>query len=354
MTGVVSSPGALEEVPKLSVQARSAIRMEVIVRQSSRCPGGDAQIRVSLAEAGIPLAHTASVHAEISGPAAKPYVMPLPETADGEFGGILKTPVAGLYRVHLQAKGISLRGEPFIREELRTVAVWTRIDDPGLGSALFTSVQQVGRAVGIAVLVTVSARHSDAQAGSPGAATEGFALTIAAVLVALGALLMAALLRARRVCPHPPDSSPSRLRVSGLAGGVDCSVGCYRGWGDVVIFAGSTAARIGEVSGVRVGDVDTQTWIWTVRRQTTPSPGGLGDKGTKGERARKVPLIAEVRELVLKRLQAAGPDPEARLFCGPRGGRIATAVLRDATHWDEVVAAPGTCIYGVMIFVIRG
>ncbi|MGV9270416.1 tyrosine-type recombinase/integrase [Kitasatospora sp. NPDC003701] len=31
----------------------------------------------------------------------------------------------------------------------------------------------------------------------------------------------------------------------------------------------------------------------------------------------------------------------ARLFTGPRGGRITTAVLRDATHWDEVVVALG-------------
>jgi hypothetical protein len=30
-----------------------------------------------------------------------------------------------------------------------------------------------------------------------------------------------------------------------------------------------------------------------------------------------------------------------RLFTGPRGGRITTAVLRDATHWDEVVTALG-------------
>ncbi len=28
-------------------------------------------------------------------------------------------------------------------------------------------------------------------------------------------------------------------------------------------------------------------------------------------------------------------------FVGPRGGRITTAVLRDATHWDEVVTALG-------------
>jgi hypothetical protein len=91
------------------------------------------------------------------------------------------------------------------------------------------------------------------------------------------------------------------------------------------------AARIGEVSGCRVGDLDTTQWIWTVRRQTTPAPGGLTDKGTKGKRARKVPIVEEIRPLVAQRILSAGPDPDARLFTGPRGGRISTAVLRDAT-----------------------
>ena len=36
-----------------------------------------------------------------------------------------------------------------------------------------------------------------------------------------------------------------------------------------------------------------------------------------------------------------GDRPDARLFTGPRGGRISPAVLRDATHWDEVVTALG-------------
>lgn len=69
----------------------------------------------------------------------------------------------------------------------------------------------------------------------------------------------------------------------------------YRGCGDVVIFAVCTAARIGEISGCRVGDIDTTQWTWTVRRQTTPEPGGLPDKGTKGKRARKVPVVEEIR-----------------------------------------------------------
>ncbi|MCL2728413.1 MAG: site-specific integrase [Actinomycetia bacterium] len=119
------------------------------------------------------------------------------------------------------------------------------------------------------------------------------------------------------------------------------SHGQFSGWGEVVLFAACTAARIGEVSGVRVKDIDTSHWIWTVRRQTTPSPGGLADKNTKGKVARRVPLIAEVRPLVAQRILAAGQRPDARLFTGPQGGRITTAILRDATHWDEVVRSLG-------------
>jgi integrase len=122
---------------------------------------------------------------------------------------------------------------------------------------------------------------------------------------------------------------------------VERSADNFAGWGDVVTFAACTAARIGEISGVRRGDIDPRTWIWTVRRQTTPGPGGLMDKATKGKRARKVPIIEEGRELVRRRLDGAGSNPDARLFTGPRGGRITTAVLRDATHWDEVVIKLG-------------
>src|SRR4051794_9300922 len=44
--------------------------------------------------------------------------------------------------------------------------------------------------------------------------------------------------------------------------------------------------------------------------------------------------------MVTARLDSAS-GPDTRLFTGPRGGRISTAVLRDATHWDEVVQRLG-------------
>lgn len=121
---------------------------------------------------------------------------------------------------------------------------------------------------------------------------------------------------------------------------VERSHGHFAGWGHIVKFAGCTAARIGEVSGVRKEDIDRKSWMWTVRRQTTPGPGGLTDKGTKGKRARRVPIIEEIRPMVTERLDSAS-GPGGRLFTGPRGGRISTAVLRDATHWDDVVTELG-------------
>ncbi|MEW2353547.1 MFS transporter [Spirillospora sp. NPDC029432] len=93
-----------------------------------------------------------------------------------------------------------------------TVAALTGTTDEnaGLGSAILNSVQQIGGAVGIAVLVTLAERRNDAVANaadSPGAATEGFssALVIAAVLLVLGAVLIAVLLR--KVAPGRHDAA---------------------------------------------------------------------------------------------------------------------------------------------------
>jgi integrase len=54
-----------------------------------------------------------------------------------------------------------------------------------------------------------------------------------------------------------------------------------------------------------------------------------------------VPLIDEIREMIERRIAATDGTKDARLFVGPRGGRITTAVLRDATHWDEVMTKLG-------------
>ncbi|WP_052851764.1 MFS transporter [Streptomyces avicenniae] len=85
----------------------------------------------------------------------------------------------------------------------------TTEENAGLGSALLSSVQQVGGAVGVAVLVALAARRSDAhgvQDHPAHAATEGFslALTVAAALVVLGAALIGALPEKK----HRPEDAP--------------------------------------------------------------------------------------------------------------------------------------------------
>ncbi|MFE5843015.1 MFS transporter [Streptomyces niveus] len=79
----------------------------------------------------------------------------------------------------------------------------TTEEDAGLGSAVLSSVQQVGGAVGVAVLVALATRRGEdlaARGDAAHAATEGFslALTVTAVLLALGAVLIAALLGSGR------------------------------------------------------------------------------------------------------------------------------------------------------------
>jgi integrase len=53
------------------------------------------------------------------------------------------------------------------------------------------------------------------------------------------------------------------------------------------------------------------------------------------------PIQAVLHRPVPRRIELAGHDPDARLFTGPRGGRITTATLRDATSWDDVVTELG-------------
>lgn len=115
--------------------------------------------------------------------------------------------------------------------------------------------------------------------------------------------------------------------------------GGHPSYGDVVTILATTALRISEVSGLRVGDIDLERGLLQVQRQTYPGHGGLVTKTTKGRRHRTVPIIEPLRP-TLARL-TVGRDVDERLVTGPRGGVITTATLRDATSWDALVAEIG-------------
>ena len=115
--------------------------------------------------------------------------------------------------------------------------------------------------------------------------------------------------------------------------------GGHPSYGDVVTILATTALRISEVSGLRVGDVDLELCLLQVQRQIYPGRGGLVTKTTKGRRRRTVPIIEPLRPTFAR--LTVGRAEEERLITGPRGGVITTATLRDATTWDHLVAELG-------------
>ncbi|MFI1460950.1 MFS transporter [Nocardia carnea] len=91
----------------------------------------------------------------------------------------------------------------------------TTPENAGLGSALFSSVQQIGGAIGVAVLVTVAERHSGTAAGPPRAQGFSFALMIAAAILFLGAVLLAALFRTHRSTEPSAATPTDRISTGG-------------------------------------------------------------------------------------------------------------------------------------------
>jgi hypothetical protein len=114
----------------VTVQARSSVRLDVRTLQSSRNPGSAAIVTAVLTEAGIPLGNSARVTLTLSEPGGTKRLLPMAETDDGLFTVHVDLPDAGVYRALVRAEGGTLRGNRFTREELRSLAVWSRGDGP--------------------------------------------------------------------------------------------------------------------------------------------------------------------------------------------------------------------------------
>jgi EmrB/QacA subfamily drug resistance transporter len=86
----------------------------------------------------------------------------------------------------------------------------------GLASGLVNTTQQVGGALGLAVLATIAATRTDAAvadgAGNLAALTAGYneGFGVAAIMVAVGAVVAAAVLRPERIDDASRDSAPAR------------------------------------------------------------------------------------------------------------------------------------------------
>ena len=114
----------------LSVHARSNVRLRTTLSQDSMEPGATLSLRAVLTEYDLPAEDRAAVEAELTRPDGTVDSLELPETAPGVFEGTITGAHPGVYRFHVRARGRTVSGRPFTREEFRTAGLWNGGDNP--------------------------------------------------------------------------------------------------------------------------------------------------------------------------------------------------------------------------------
>jgi hypothetical protein len=113
----------------LVVHAYSSVSLQAHADQSSFEPGATIDLFASLAQSGIPLA-AAAVWAEVVRPDNVLQITALKEGEPGQFSGKFATTIPGVYRMRFRSRGVTLSGQPFVREKTLTAAVWRGGDVP--------------------------------------------------------------------------------------------------------------------------------------------------------------------------------------------------------------------------------
>lgn len=111
-------------------QTFSNLRMTTTVEQSSFEPGAEVILRAILTEYGLPVEKRAHVQIELTRPNGPVLTLPMSETEPGTFEATTKANYSGVYRARIMARGVTLRGAVFTREELASFAVWKGGDQP--------------------------------------------------------------------------------------------------------------------------------------------------------------------------------------------------------------------------------
>lgn len=148
--------------------------------------------------------------------------------------------------------------------------------------------------------------------------------------------------RARAKRQTRPAADPVKRKIPAFDEIQELASRCRRAhpvYGDFVLISTLLAARISEVAGLFVGDIDWENRLVTIARQHFPGSAGLCLKPTKSGHARRVPILAPL-EPVLRRITESRDDDQP-LLRGPRGGILTTGTIARATDWNNTVSALG-------------
>jgi hypothetical protein len=113
-----------------SVQSFTNLRMNARLSQNSLQPGASVTISATLSEYGIPVAHRATVGAELELPDNGQITLALSETQPGRFEASTVATLAGVYKIRVVASGVTMRGVRFTREQLLSATAILGGDNP--------------------------------------------------------------------------------------------------------------------------------------------------------------------------------------------------------------------------------
>lgn len=114
----------------LSAHAFSNLRLRARISQNSLQPGATLTVRAALTEYGIPVDHRASVYASMERPDGSQATIAFAEVQPGIFEAATTAIFQGVYRFHVIASGVTMRGLPFTREQQLSGAVVLGGDNP--------------------------------------------------------------------------------------------------------------------------------------------------------------------------------------------------------------------------------
>jgi hypothetical protein len=114
----------------LSVHTFSNLRMRASLSQSHNEPGATIFLRAALTEYAVPLRSSASAKAEVTWPDGTVATVNFSRVGPGVFEGSFVASQVGVYQCRIMAKGKTMRGQPFTREQTLTGAIWRGGNDP--------------------------------------------------------------------------------------------------------------------------------------------------------------------------------------------------------------------------------
>ena len=105
------------------VNTYSNLKMAAAIHQNSYAPSSTMTLRARLTEYGLPVERRANVEVEMIRPDATRFTLPLNEVEAGVFENTFVASMTGIYNCRFVAKGATLRGTPFTREQTLTGAI---------------------------------------------------------------------------------------------------------------------------------------------------------------------------------------------------------------------------------------